>query len=53
MKEALKYVMIYGFRCKVLAEGVCADDGCGKPTVTIIDPEGNEDTVHAEDCDAE
>ena len=44
-------VIINGFLCKVLGTGVCEDDGCGKPTVTIIDPEGAEDTVHEEDCD--
>ena len=46
-------VRIQGFLCEVLSTGTCEDSFCGKPIVTIIDPEGQEDTVHLEDCDGE
>jgi translation elongation factor P/translation initiation factor 5A len=48
-----EYVKVNGFRCKVVDTGTCEDDGCGKPTVTLIDPEGNEDTLHEADCERE
>jgi hypothetical protein len=46
-------VAIHGFLCEVISTGVCEGEGCGKQTVTIIDPEGAEDTVHLEDLDAQ
>jgi len=45
-------VTILGFKCKVVRTGdPCEEEGCERPTVTIIDPEGAEDTVHLSDCE--
>lgn len=44
-------VRIYGFECEVVGLGTCDDEGCNQPTITVIDPEGAEDTVHLSDCE--
>ncbi len=45
-------VMIHGFLCKVVsAGGKCEEADCSRPTLTIIDPQGHEDTVHEDECD--
>lgn len=45
-------VLIHGFRCEVLRTGdPCEEEGCERPTVTIVDPEGAVDTVHLSECE--
>jgi len=46
-------VRIYGYVCQVVSRGKCEDDGCDKPTVTVIDHDGQEDTLHTEDTEPE
>lgn len=45
-------LLFSGFEFRVLGPGKCDEPGCQLTAVRVLDPEGHEDTVHVEECDA-